>query len=168
MLTRRFMILLLTAAFSFVGCATSKAGRARTEAAKAEKNKQVARRFFTEILNEGRFEVAQELYAPDFRNGRFSAEDDIEAARGWRQAFPDLRFDVEILVSEGDYVSVFWRLRGTNTGAADGLPATGRTVDTRGVTIWKVIDARLKEEWTVMNEASARRQLGLGCEPPMF
>lgn len=164
----RLTMLLLAAAMGTVGCASWKAGRAKPEAARLEVNKEVARRFFAEILNQGRFEVAGELYAPDFRNGTNTAEDDMQAARGWLQAFPDLRFDVELLVAEGDHVSVFWRFRGTNTGTGNGLPASGRGVDTRGVTIWKIVDGRLKEEWTVMNEASVRRQLGLGCEPAMF
>ncbi len=165
---QRLAIAWLAASLGAAGCASTRPAPERAEAAPTEVNKQVARRFFAEILNEGRFEVAGELYAPDFRNGKYTQQDDIEAARGWRQAVPDLRFDLELVVAEGDYVSVFWKAGGTNTGTGNGLPATGRKFQARGVTIWKLVDGRLKQEWTVMNEASVRRQLGLGCEPALF
>ncbi len=57
-----------------------------------EANEKVAERFFAEVLNEGRYEVASELYAPDFRNGTSTADEDVQAAKGWRDAFPDMRF----------------------------------------------------------------------------
>lgn len=164
----RVAVLWVVVALASAGCAAQRACRGRAEADRVEANKAVARRMFAEILNAGRYEVAKEIYAPDFRNGKYTMEDDMEAARGWRQAAPDARFDVELVVAEGDYVSVFWRSHGTNTGTGNGVPATGRSFDTRGVTIWRVVDGKLKEEWTVSNEAALRRQLGLGCEPAMF
>ena len=59
-----------------------------------EKNKAVARRVFDEIFNQGRFQVTNEIYAPDFVNGlRTSAglKEDQDAAKGWRDAFPDMK-----------------------------------------------------------------------------
>ncbi len=103
---QRLAIAWLAASVGAVGCASTRPAAERAEAGPAEVNKQVARRFFAEILNEGRFEVAGEFYAPDFRNGKYTQQDDMEAARGWRQAVPDLRFDVELVVAEGDYVGL--------------------------------------------------------------
>jgi hypothetical protein len=37
-------------------------------ASEQDRNKAVARRVFDEIFNQGRFEVADEIYAPDFVN----------------------------------------------------------------------------------------------------
>src|SRR5512140_2902410 len=82
-----------------------------------EANKAVARRVFDEILTRGNFDLASQLYAPDFVNhGRttdISLEIDQAAARGWLQAFPDLKISPEIVAAERDLVVVLWRATGT-------------------------------------------------------
>lgn len=130
-----------------------------------EKNKAVARRVFEEIFNQGRFEVADEIYAPSFRNhGRtqdIGLKEDQEAARGWRQAMPDLHMTVEMMVAEKDLVTVLWSGEGTNTGTGNGFPATGKRIYARGITIWRVVDGRLAEEWTAFDQLSLLQQAGL-------
>lgn len=132
-----------------------------------EANKAVARRVFDEILTRGNFELASELYAPDFVNhGRTSdvtLERDQAAARGWLQAFPDLRIAPEIVLAESDLVVVLWRASGTNTGEGNGLPATGRRMNGRGITIWRIENGRLKEEWSEFSLLALMKQLGLGA-----
>jgi len=99
---------------------------------KQEKNKAVARRVFDEIFNQGKFEAADEIYAKDFVNhGRtrdIGLKEDQDAARGWKSAAPDLKMTVELMVAEGDLVTVLWRAEGTNTGTGNGIPATGRVI----------------------------------------
>jgi len=51
--------------------------------------------------------------------------------------------------------------RGTNTGTGNGQPATGKTAELRGITIWRIVDGRIKEEWSAYNELSSMQQLGL-------
>jgi hypothetical protein len=66
---------------------------------RADKNKAIVRRVFTDILSQGRFEVAAEIYAKDFVNHETTKDlgfDESEAVdRGWRAAFPDLELTVE-------------------------------------------------------------------------
>ncbi|HKO03489.1 MAG TPA: ester cyclase [Candidatus Acidoferrales bacterium] len=129
------------------------------------RNKAVARRVFTEILSQGKFEVAGEIYAQDFivhgetRDG--SLQEDQEAARGWKQAFPDGVMTVEQEVAEGDLVSVLWTGRGTNTGTGMGFPATGKKVQVRGITIWRITDGKIREEWGAFDRLSLMKQVGL-------
>ena len=56
-----------------------------------EKNKAVARRVFEEIFNQGKFQVAEGIYAPDFVNHGVKSDvglpEDQAAARGWKEAF---------------------------------------------------------------------------------
>src|SRR5512140_741211 len=129
-----------------------------------EANKAVARRIFDEILTRGNFQLASELYAPDFVNhGRTTdvgLERDQEAARGWLQAFPDLRIAPEIVLAERDLVVVLWRATGTNTGEGNGLPATGRRMNGRGITIWRIQNGRVKEEWSEFSVLALMKQLG--------
>ena len=75
-----------------------------------EKNKAVARRVFEEIFNQGRFEVADEIYARNFVNHAIHRDaglkEDQDAARGWKLAFPDLKMTVVQEIAEGDLVTV--------------------------------------------------------------
>src|SRR5580692_3637821 len=79
---------------------------ARADAAETpvqERNKAIAMRVFEENFNQGHFEVADELYAPDFQNhGLVSSADltaDQQAVHDEKQAFPDLHMTVDMLVA---------------------------------------------------------------------
>lgn len=130
-----------------------------------EQNKTVARRVFDEIFTQGKLERVDELYAPDFVNHGLhrdtGLQEDREATRGWRSAFPNLEMKVEKLIAEGDLVSVLWTARGTNTGTGMGLSATGKSIDVFGITIWRIADGKIKEEWSSFDELGVLRQLGL-------
>jgi steroid delta-isomerase-like uncharacterized protein len=130
-----------------------------------EQNKAIARRAFEEILSQGRFELAEQLYAKDFVNHGvhrdISLEEDQAALKGWHQAFPDIVVVPEKLIAEGDLVTIYWIGRGTNTGTGNGLPATGKKAELPGITIWRIIDGKIKEEWSAFDQLSMMQQLGL-------
>lgn len=130
-----------------------------------EQNKAIATRAFEEILSKGRFELAEQLYAKDFVNHGIhrdaTLEEDQTALKGWHQAFSDIVVTVEKLMAEGDLVTVYWIARGTNTGTGNGLPATGKRVELAGITIWRIVDGKIKEEWSAFDQLSMMKQLGL-------
>ncbi len=80
---------------------------------RADKNKAIVRRVFTDILSRGKFEVAGGMYAKDFVNHETTKDlgfDESEAVdHGWCAAFPDLELTVEREVAAGDFVTVLWR-----------------------------------------------------------
>ena len=130
-----------------------------------EQNKALAKRAFEELLSKGRFELAEQLYAKDFVNHGIHRdirlEEDQAALKGWHQAFPDLSIVPEKLIADGELVSVYWIARGTNTGAGNGLPATGKKAEQSGITIWRIVDGKIKEEWSAFDQLSLMQQLGL-------
>ena len=132
---------------------------------RGERNKAIVHRVFTEILSQGKFEVAAEIYAKDFVNHGTAKDlgfDESQAEdHGWRAAFPDLELNVEREIAEGDFVTVLWTGLGTNTGSGNGLNATGKKADGRGISIFRVVDGRIKEEWTETSQLLILRQLGL-------
>ena len=136
----------------------------------AEKKRAVARRVFEEIFNQGKFEVADEIYAKDFVNHGVTREiglnEDQAAARGWRSAFPDLKMKVDKALVDGDYVTVLWSGEGTNTGEGNGLPATGKKLKGRGITIWRISGGKIREEWSEFDQMRIMQQLGLMPAPP--
>jgi steroid delta-isomerase-like uncharacterized protein len=130
-----------------------------------EQNKAIARRAFDEILSAGRYELAEQLYAKDFVNhglhSNASLEEDQTALKGWHAAFPDVVIVPEKLIAEDDLVTIYWTARGTNTGTGNGLPATGKKAELAGITIWRIVDGKIKEEWSAFDQLSMMRQLGL-------
>ena len=130
-----------------------------------EQNKALAKRAFEELLSKGRFELAEQLYAKDFVNHGIhrdiSLAEDQAALKGWHQAFSDISIVPEKLIAEGDLVTIYWIARGTNTGAGNGLPATGKRAEIAGITIWRIVDGKIKEEWSAFDQLSLMQQLGL-------
>jgi len=130
-----------------------------------EQNKALAKRAFEELLSKGRFELAEQLYAKDFVNHGIhrnaSLAEDQAALKGWHQAFPDISIVPEKLIAESDLVAIYWIARGTNTGTGNGLPATGKKGELAGITIWRIVDGKIKEEWSAFDQLSMMQQLGL-------
>jgi steroid delta-isomerase-like uncharacterized protein len=128
-------------------------------------NKAVARRVFEEIFNQGKFEVADEIYAGNFVNHGVKRDADLKedqaAARGWKLAFPDLKMTVAQEIAEGDLVTVLWTATGTNTGEGNGLPATGKQIQGRGITIWRIVNGKITEEWSEFDQLRIMKELGL-------
>lgn len=117
-----------------------------------EKNKAVARRVFDQISNQGKFKAADEIYAKDFVNHGLhrdaGLQEDQAAARWEKQICPDVKITYGPILADGDLVSVRWVFRGTNTVSSGWLPATGAKIELSGITIWRVVDGKLREEWT--------------------
>src|SRR6476469_2632466 len=130
-----------------------------------EQNKALAKRAFEELLSKGKFELAEQLYAKDFVNHGIhrdaTLEEDQAALKGWHEAFPDVAIVPEKLMAEGDLVTIYWIARGTNTGTGNGLPATGKKVEQSGITIWRIVNGKIKEEWSAFDQLSMMQQLGL-------
>jgi len=130
-----------------------------------EQHKALAKRAFEELLSKGKFELAEQLYAKDFVNHGIHRDitlaEDQAALKGWHQAFPDLAIVPEKLIAEGDLVTIYWIARGTNTGAGNGLPATGKKAEQAGITIWRIVNGKIKEEWSAFDQLSLMQQLGL-------
>jgi steroid delta-isomerase-like uncharacterized protein len=141
------------------------AGTANAGTDQLEKNKAVARRVFMEIFNQGKFEVANEIYASDFVNHGLTQDiglkEDQKAARGWRAAAPDLVMTVDQMIAEGDRVTVLWTGKGTNTGVGNGFNATGKKLQARGITIWRIVNGKIKEEWSGFDRLSLLQQAEL-------
>jgi predicted ester cyclase len=128
-----------------------------------EKNKAVAMRVFEEIFNQKKLEAASEIYSPEFINhgahGDVSLQVDQAAARSEIKAFPDIHMTVELAVAQGDFVTVVWRFHGTHTAFGYGLPPTGARIEMRGITVWRIVDGKIRDEWTSFNELTGYMQI---------
>jgi len=120
-----------------------------------EKNKAVVRRYLEEMVNGAAYALAEELIAPDYINhtagggigsGRTGY---VQGLRALHTAFPDWHVTIEDMVPEGDIVMDRFTLRATHTGSANGVPASGRRIETLGMHTWRVADDKLVEGWYV-------------------
>lgn len=83
-------------------------------------------------------------------------------AAGLWTAFPDLRFEVgRTAVTAGGVLAAEWRMHGTNTGAFQGLPPSGRAVDLPGVDIIEFAGDKLAAVTGYFDSRAVPEQLGL-------
>jgi steroid delta-isomerase-like uncharacterized protein len=129
-----------------------------------EANKAIIRDFFAQVWNAGDEAAIDRFIAesaagndPDFGMGR---EGFKRQWRRWREAFPDLHFQVEELVAEGDTVVSRWTLTGTHTGPFLGIAPTGRTIQVCGMSLDHLRDGLLVSGFDGWDNLGLRQQLG--------
>ena len=113
--------------------------------------------------NEGRPDLLDEVYAPNYRN-HFNGETvDVikQNLRIARAAFPDLTVTVDDQIVEGDRDVVRWTARGLHSGEYLGVPATGRRMEQTGINIGRWENGRIVEEWPIADDVGMLRQLGV-------
>lgn len=139
------------------------------DASEQDRNKQIARSFFEEVLDQGHLDRYAESHAADFvlhtRDHDGTLEEDMAAAREERKAMPDLRLTVDEMLAERDLVAVHWSVSGTNTQAGMGFPATGKAIRISGMTLFRFKGGKISEEWSFWDMLSVLRQAGLYPPP---
>lgn len=121
-----------------------------------ERNKAVVRRMVDEVLNGGRLEAIDELYAPALAS----------AARRWiapfRASFPDMHMEVVDLIAEGDKVVGRFTCSGTHLGELLGDAPTGRRFEkVAEVYIFRLSEGRIVHAWGIEDTLARLEQLGL-------
>lgn len=133
------------------------------DSSQQDQNKTTARRVVEEILSQGKFQVADKIYAKDFVNhGLYrnaALQVDQAAARWEKEHLPDLKVTVDLMVAEGDLVTVMWTFRGTNSVPIGSLLATGVRIEVRGITVWRIVDGTIRDEWTSFDELRIVREI---------
>ena len=135
-------------------------------------NKVVVMRFYDELWNQRRLEIADEIFTADCITHQLqSGADDVgvprnaEAIRnhvtGWLAGFPDLRFEVEQIFAEGDHVVSRCVMQGTHTGAWLGIGPTNKTVSIRLIVFHRIRDGKIAEDWVLVESLGFFQQLGL-------
>jgi steroid delta-isomerase-like uncharacterized protein len=124
------------------------------------------RRFY-ELINKGDVEGAGDLLADDFIEHEV-APGMSPTKTGTKElfammiaAFPDLRFEAEDVLAEGNKVVGRATVTGTNTGSFMGMPATDKTIDIQAIDIIHFgEDGLAHEHWGIMDMLSMMQQLG--------
>jgi len=124
-------------------------------------------RFVEEVINQGRYEAADELVEENFveldplpgqRQGREGLKDVI---RMIRTAFPDIHWVVEETIASEDKVVSRFKWTGTHRGEFLGIPATGRTITVPGVVIDRLSGGKMADSRILMDTLAMMQQLGV-------
>jgi steroid delta-isomerase-like uncharacterized protein len=133
----------------------------------AEDNKRLVQDAFARLFNVGELALAEELVSEDFLN--HDAPPDVPRGpaglRGMvtmlRTAFPDIRYDTEELIAEGDKVVARTTMSGTHTGPFFGIPPTGRRVVQAQIHILRFVEGKAVEHREVRDDLGMLQQLGV-------
>jgi predicted ester cyclase len=121
-----------------------------------EDRKAVVRRLATEVFNQGRLDVLDQLYVPEraVRAGAWIAP--------FRESFSDLEMEVVDLVAEGDRVVARFACSGTHSGVWLGHPATHRRFRrVPEVYFFGFTENRISTAWGLEDTQRRLQQLGL-------
>ena len=138
-----------------------------------EENTRIMRRWFQEIWNEGQMETIHELFARDgVARGQRGAEAEIHGPEEFvkfvqeiRGAFPDMKIQVEDIFGADDRVVLRWSATMKHTGDGLGMPPTGRTIRSRGITIARISGGKIVEGWDNWDQLGMLQQMGVYKQP---
>jgi len=129
-----------------------------------KENKVISRRWIEEIWQKAA--SIDELLSEDFsfnyassgtEPNRETYEDFVKI---YLERFPDIKFSVEDVVSEGDKVAVYWKGEGTHKGEFWGVAPTGKKVKVAGISILQIKNGKIVKEWGYQNNLDFMQQLG--------
>ena len=134
--------------------------------------KYIIQRFVEELWNARRLDVADEIFSIDcithqLRSGVLvepvgrGPQEMKEHVSGWVMSFPGLRFTIEQMISEGDRVVSQLVMEGTHQGAWMGIAPTGRKLQIRMVTVHRIAEGKIAEDWVLVESLGFFQQLGI-------
>jgi steroid delta-isomerase-like uncharacterized protein len=130
-----------------------------------EENKAIMRRMIEELWNQGKMEVADELFAADHVAPDLPmappGPDGVKMIAGmFLSAFPDLHMEIEDIIAEGDKVVARFTETGTHKGDYMGIPATGNKVKFSEVGILQIEGGKIVKSWYNLDQFGLMQQIG--------
>jgi steroid delta-isomerase-like uncharacterized protein len=137
-----------------------------------EAHKQLVQRTFAQLFNQGELSLADEVVSDDY----LSHDAPPQVPRGsaglrhmvtlLRTAFPDIHYETEELIAEGDVVVARTTMSGTHLGEFFGIAATGRPVRQNQIHILRFANGKVVEHRAVRDDLAMLQQLGV--VPPIW
>jgi steroid delta-isomerase-like uncharacterized protein len=134
-------------------------------------NEALARRFFEEMCNGRRYDIAEEILAPDHRYHDAQSPPTDPGPEGMKQTVSiyaeglDGRWEVHDIFSSGDQVAVRWTGHGVHRTEMMGLSPTGKEIRVDAITILRIADGKIADNWTVWDTLAMLQQLGAAPAP---
>ncbi|HSE18866.1 MAG TPA: ester cyclase [Pyrinomonadaceae bacterium] len=136
----------------------------------SEENKELVRRWFEEVWNNGRAEAIDEMF-DEYGIAHGLSDDPAKPITGptefrpfhtvFREAFPNMIIVVEDMVAEGDKVAARCSVRARHEGDFMGIAATQAPVEFTGMTIVRIDNGKIVEAWNNFDFQTLHKQVGL-------
>lgn len=122
-----------------------------------------------ELINSGDIDAAMDTMFAPHAVDHDPAPGQGPGREGFREffhtlatAFPDARLEPATLVADDDHVCLAYTLTGTHEGEFQGVAATGRKIEVRGLQIGRFENGQIVERWGSTDELGIMEQLGAG------
>ena len=129
----------------------------------SEQNKTLARRFYDEILNSRKMDVADEILSPEYLD-HSAAAPGLENFKSYlamiTSVFPDIKVTIEDLLADENKVAVRLTIHGTQLGPFRGFPPAGRQATWTGMDILHIFNGKIAERWSERDFLNMLLQLG--------
>lgn len=135
-----------------------------------EANKKIARQFF-EYFAKGDIQQVENLWGANYQHHfpgnpkPLNKEESKQMMKGYIAGFPDLKFNIEDQVAEGDRVVTRISANGTHKNEFQGIPATNKKVAITGISTHRIVNGKIEEEWTEFDALGIMKQIGAVAEP---
>lgn len=129
-------------------------------------SKKVIHGYYRRVWGDGDVGAIPALFAPGYVNhagarGTLKGPEGILANyRSLKDAFPDVAFTLDLVISEGSRVCAYYTMTGTHKGTFMNIAPTGNSIRVPGIGIYEVRDGMIIESWVVRDSLVLLRQLG--------
>lgn len=128
-------------------------------------NEAVVRRFYEQMNNERKNELAAELFTADHQMHDPQVPTPVgpagmAATVAVYQEGVDGHWQIEDLFSADDKVVVRWTGSGTHVGEVNGIAPTGNKVRVDAISIHRLRDGKIAETWEVWDTLGFLQQVG--------
>lgn len=139
-----------------------------------EENKEVVRRVFEEAVNTGKLELLNELVSEQYAGANSGSQIIGPAAfiaplRALKEGFPDLHYNLDEVIAEGDRVAVHWHWTGTHQGTYRGpggtYPPSGKQLTNEGIALFEVKSGKLQRASVLTDRLGFLQEVGALPKP---
>src|SRR4051812_23396670 len=125
----------------------------------------VVRRFYEEMNNGRKNELADELFTADHKmhDPQVPTPDGPDGMKQTVSAYQTAvngHWEIDEIFSTGDRVVARWTGSGQHVAELNGIPATGKPIEVSAITIHRMSGGKIAETWEVWDTLGLLQQIG--------
>lgn len=136
-----------------------------------EENVTLVRRYVVDVISRGDLDAIPEIYSENYVNHTTLAGGVVRRPGGvrnvavaFRTGFPDVNVTIDDVIAVGDKVVTRATGFGTHTGEFQGMAPTGRKIEVRIISIFRIAHGKIVERWENMDTLILLKQIGAVSE----
>jgi len=117
-------------------------------------NRDIAVRYFNEVVGAGNLELIEELVHPDAQDlsGEWSkGREGFREHISWFHSSFELEIAIDRIIADEEYVVVYWRVKGRHIGPAFGIEPSGKVVENSAISTLRFRDELIVEYEVLFN-----------------